>query len=44
MNNKNIVQKIYECKKQTYNYVIYLLWFVNDIEIEELSKPENFNC
>ena len=25
VNNKNRVQKIYECKEQTYNYVIYLI-------------------
>ena len=42
VNHKNIIQKGYECKEQTYNYLIYLIWFEYDIKMKELSKPENF--
>ena len=42
VNNKNIIQKIYERTEQTWKYVIYLLCFEYDIKIEELSKLENF--
>ena len=41
-NNKNLVQKIYEYKEQTYNYAIHLILLAYDMKMKELSKPENF--
>ena len=35
VNKKNIIQKIYEREEQTYNCVIYLLWFEHEIKIKE---------